>query len=69
VKSKERHLERASDVRLTGDFTERTLGGIPLWDDGDGSWRSPEWSSTGIGPITTRPALASAIPTGVRIAS
>jgi 1,4-alpha-glucan branching enzyme len=30
----------ASDVRITGDFTEWTLAGIPLWDEGDGSWRT-----------------------------
>ncbi len=30
----------ASDVRITGDFTGWTLGGIPLWDEGDGSWRT-----------------------------
>jgi 1,4-alpha-glucan branching enzyme len=28
----------ASDVRITGDFTGWTLAGIPLWDEGDGSW-------------------------------
>ena len=31
-------VARASDVRITGDFTGWTLGGIPLWDEGDGSW-------------------------------
>jgi len=30
----------ANDVRITGDFTEWTRGGIPLWNDGDGSWRT-----------------------------
>lgn len=33
-------LPLASDVRVTGDFTGWSLGGIPLWDDGDGSWRT-----------------------------
>ena len=33
-------VPRASDVRVTGDFTGWTLGGIPLWDEGDGSWRT-----------------------------
>jgi len=33
-------LPLASDVRITGDFTGWSLGGIPLWDDGDGSWRT-----------------------------
>lgn len=31
-------LPHAGDVRVTGDFTGWTLAGIPLWDDGDGSW-------------------------------
>jgi hypothetical protein len=33
-------LSLASDVRITGDFTGWTLGGIPLWHEGDGSWRT-----------------------------
>ncbi len=33
-------VPRASDVRITGDFTGWTLAGIPLWDEGDGSWRT-----------------------------
>lgn len=30
----------AGDVRITGDFTEWTRAGIPLWNEGDGSWRT-----------------------------
>lgn len=33
-------LPAASDVRITGDFTQWTRGGIPLWNEGDGSWRT-----------------------------
>ena len=33
-------LPLASDVRVTGDFTGWSRGGIPLWDEGDGSWRT-----------------------------
>ena len=33
-------VPRASDVRITGDFTGWSLGGISLWDEGDGSWRT-----------------------------
>lgn len=33
-------LPSASDVRITGDFTGWTRGGIPLWNEGDGSWRT-----------------------------
>jgi len=29
---------RAGDVRISGDFTGWTLAGIPLWDEGNGSW-------------------------------
>ena len=30
----------AQDVRITGDFTGWTRGGIPLWNEGEGSWRT-----------------------------
>ena len=33
-------LPRASDVRVSGDFTGWGRAGIPLWDEGDGSWRT-----------------------------
>ena len=33
-------LPHANDVRITGDFTGWTKAGIPLWNDGDGSWRT-----------------------------
>jgi 1,4-alpha-glucan branching enzyme len=33
-------LPAASDVRISGDFTGWTRGGIPLWNEGDGSWRT-----------------------------
>lgn len=33
-------LPAASDVRVSGDFTGWTRGGIPLWNEGDGSWRT-----------------------------
>lgn len=33
-------LPAASDVRITGDFTEWTRGGIPLWNEGDGFWQT-----------------------------
>jgi 1,4-alpha-glucan branching enzyme len=31
-------LPDANDVRITGDFTRWTMAGIPLWNDGHGSW-------------------------------
>lgn len=31
-------VPHASDVRVTGDFTSWTKAGIPLWDEGQGSW-------------------------------
>jgi hypothetical protein len=27
-------------VRVTGEFTEWSLAGIPLWDEGGGSWHT-----------------------------
>lgn len=33
-------LPRAQDVRVSGDFTGWTRAGVPLWDEGDGSWRT-----------------------------
>jgi hypothetical protein len=34
------NLPAASDVKITGDFTRWTGGGIPLRNEVDGSWRT-----------------------------
>jgi len=31
-------IPEARDVRVSGDFTGWARAGIPLWDEGDGSW-------------------------------